>query len=375
MRATHRMGCAVGTKGQVLVAPADGLPEGIAPGTLVFTKRVKGKLRVFPAPAVRAPLADTHGHLVSFWSGKDQAQVLANAARAGVRALAVPWDPRGDRMPFGEFRRALRGWIDAAREQVREGIADGSFTSLLDVRMPHAGEAAAAGDAADPLCLFDRIRFLAGVHPYGAPDYTDEVHETLVAALDDPLCAGIGEFGLDYHFDADDDIEAAPHDVQIACMERQLALAIERGLPVELHLRNDDADEARTAHADAWRMLDRMGVPAGGCILHCFGEDRATMERFLELGCYIAFGGAATFKRNERVREAFAACPRERLLLETDCPYMAPEPIRGVECEPAMISITATALAQDRAARTGEDPDDVLRAAWENAQQLIFAAR
>ena len=75
------------------------------------------------------------------------------------------------------------------------------------------------------------------------------------------------------------------------------------------------------------------------------------------------------------MRAAFAAGPRERLLLETDCPYMAPEPIRGVECEPAMISITATALAQDRAARTGEDPDDVLLAAWENAQQLIFAAR
>ena len=81
----------------------------------------------------------------------------------------------------------------------------------------------------------------------------------------------------------------------------------------ELHLRNDAGDEARAAHADAYRVLAQVGVPRAGCVLHCFGEDRATMERFLELGCHIAFGGAATFKRNEHIREAFAACPRERL--------------------------------------------------------------
>ena len=107
--------------------------------------------------------------------------------------------------------------------------------------------------------------------------------------------------------------------------------------------RNDAGDEARAAHADAYRVLAQAGVPRAGCVLHCFGEDRATMERFLELGCHIAFGGAATFKRNEHIREAFAACPRERLLFETDCPYMAPEPIRGLECEPAMMPTTVTA--------------------------------
>lgn len=334
-------------KGGVLVAPAPGLPEDVPAGTLVFTKQVKGKLRVYPAPEMSVPLADTHGHLLSFWSGKDPVTVLVNAARAGVRALAVPWDPYGDRMPLPAFQQALRAWVTAACNEVCAG-------------------------AEDSLALFDHVRFLAGVHPYGAPAYTDELQASIATALDDPWCAGVGEFGLDYHFDADDDIEAAPHDVQIACMERQLALALERDVPVELHLRNDDADEARQAHADAYRVLARMGVPRAGCILHCFGEDRATMERFLELGCSIAFGGAATFKRNEQVREAFAACPLDRLLFETDCPYMAPEPIRGVECEPAMIAITATALAQDRAARTGESADEVLRAAWQNAERILF---
>ena len=119
----------------------------------------------------------------------------------------------------------------------------------------------------------------------------------------------VGEIGLDYHFDAEDDIEAAPHDVQMSCMARQLAVAVERDLPVELHLRNDPADDARAAHADAYRVLQEVGVPKAGCVLHCFGEDRATMERFVGLGCSIAFGGAATFKGNEEVREAFAAAP------------------------------------------------------------------
>lgn len=95
------------------------------------------------------------------------------------------------------------------------------------------------------------------------------------------------------------------------------------------------------------------------------------MERFLALGCHIAFGGAATFKRNDAVREAFAACPLDRLLLETDCPYMAPEPIRGLECEPAMIAQTADVLVFDRVDRTGELPKTVAQAAWDNAVGLF----
>lgn len=228
-----------------------------------------------------------------------------------------------------------------------------------------------AETAGSPLTLFDNVRFLAGVHPYGAPNYTDAVHAQVLAALDDPLCAGIGEIGLDYHFDYDDDVAPAPHDVQIACMARQLEVAVARNLPVELHLRNADGDEAREAHADAYRVLSATGLPAAGCVLHCFGEDRATMERFMELGCHIAYGGAATFKRNEAVREAFAATPANRILFETDCPYMAPEPLRGIECEPALIAFTVDALSRDRAARTGEDPAEIQLAAWENARRLL----
>ena len=217
-----------------------------------------------------------------------------------------------------------------------------------------------------------QLKYLAGVHPYGAPVYTDDIHAQIEAALDDPLCAGIGEIGLDYHVDYDDDVDPAPRDVQIACMERQLALAVERDVPVELHLRHEADDEARSSHADAYDVLRGVGVPQAGCVLHCFGEDTATMERFVELGCHIAYGGAATFKRNDEVRAAFAATPLDRILFETDCPYMAPEPIRGLECEPAMISLTVNRLVNDRVDRRGEDAQTIARAAWDNARSLFY---
>lgn len=343
-----------GSTGQIaLVETRAGLAVPIE-RYLELTYLKKGVPTELPAPA--RPLADTHAHLMSFWK-VEPACALARAAAAGVGALTTIWDPVADARvaaTAATFHEQLLGWIAEAREQLAQGIRAG----VVDERR------------AEPM-LFERVGYLVGVHPYGAPDYTDAVHEQVVEALSDPLCRGVGEIGLDYHFDADDDIEAAPHGMQMDVMARQLELACTRNVPVELHLRNDAGDETREAHADAYRVLTEVGLPQAGCVLHCFGEDRATMERFVELGCSIAYGGAATFKSNEAVREAFAATPLDRILFETDCPYMAPEPLRGMECEPALIALTADALAHDRAERTGEDPARILQAAWENARTML----
>lgn len=304
---------------------------------IVYTKKSK----TFELPRPQAPLIDTHAHLLSFWD-RDPVDALVRAGRAGVAGIVTLYDPVAD----------------------TEKLADaGAFSVWLRARL---SDAAAAGT--DMPC-----RYLAGVHPYGAAEYTGAVHAQIEAALADPLCAGVGEIGLDYHFDADDDIEAAPHDLQMQVMARQLELACARNVPVELHIRNDNGDEARVAHRDCLAVLREVGIPAAGCVLHCFGEDRATMEAFVELGCHIAFGGAATFKRNEAVREAFAACPLDRILFETDCPYMAPEPIRGLECEPAMIAQTADVLLYDRADRTGELPAQMAQRVLQNSRELFFA--
>lgn len=304
---------------------------------IVYTKKNK----TFELPRPQAPLVDTHAHLLSFWD-RDPVEALARAGQAGVAGIVTLYDPVAD----------------------AEKLADATaFSVWLRARL---SDAAAAG--ADMPC-----RYLAGVHPYGAAEYTDAVHAQIVAALADPLCAGVGEIGLDYHFDADDDIDAAPHDLQMQVMARQLELACACNVPVELHIRNDNGDEAREAHRDCLAVLREVGIPAAGCVLHCFGEDRTTMEAFVELGCHIAFGGAATFKRNEAVREAFAACPLDRILFETDCPYMAPEPIRGLECEPAMIAQTADVLLYDRADRTGELPEQMAQRVLQNSRELFFA--
>lgn len=341
------------------------------PLALIYRKKKKSKVTTYIPPRISAPVADTHAHLTCFWS-KDPAEAVARAALAGVERLVTLYDPVGDKLEPVEFRMQLDSVLASAREMLAAACGAGE---LADMRAVPAGARDGAPHRAMPpkaaLALPDKVRYLVGVHPYGAPAYDDAVHARLQTALQDSRCIGIGEIGLDYHFDADDQIEAAPHDVQIACMERQLALAMERGLPVELHLRNDAGDSEREAHADAYRVLRKVGLPAAGCVLHCFTEDRPTMERFVELGCYIAFGGAATFKRNEPIREAFAACPADRILFETDCPYMAPDPIRGLECEPAMIVFTVDALSRDRAARTGEEPAAVARAAWDNAVRLF----
>lgn len=327
---------------------------------LAFYKKKKR----FEAPVPAAPLADTHAHLMSFW-GKEPAEVLARAALAGVRQMTAVYDPLADERDPQAHAVQLRGWLADARELLEEA---GSLNApAYPVTDAHEADPALGRPAA----LLERVGYLAGVHPYGAPAYTDAVHAQVAAALDDPLCWGVGEIGLDYHFDAEDNIEAAPHDLQMEVMARQLELACARNVPVELHVRHEADDLARTSHVDAYRVLKDVGVPAAGCVLHCFGEDRATMERFCGLGCYIAFGGAATFKRNDEVREAFAACPIDRLLFETDCPYMAPEPLRGLECEPAMIGWTAAALACDRSSRTGENPDDIAYAVWRNATKLF----
>lgn len=289
-------------------------------------------------PEPWAPLCDTHGHLLCFWEA-DPHEALARAARAGVERMVTLIDPIGDEMSID----AYQAWLDNLL----------SATSKTEI---------------------PQVVYLAGVHPYGAATYTDEIHAQIERALADPRCVGVGEIGLDYHFDAEESMELPSHEVQIECFKRQLELACQRNVPVELHLRHEADDEACTSHVDAYNVLREIGTPQAGCVLHCFGEDTACMQRFVDLGCHIAYGGAATFKRNDAVREAFAATPLDRILFETDCPYMAPEPIRGLECEPAMIGITAQALICDRVDRTGEDATAIARASWENAERLFFKA-
>ncbi|MCH3967682.1 MAG: TatD family hydrolase [Atopobiaceae bacterium] len=315
-------------------------------GELFHSK--KGRVLVEPAPL--APLADTHGHLTVI-SQHDPARAIARAALAGVRLLVTPLDPVDDRHDMDAVLADLTAWQDRARGLLADAVKRGHVPPVWQAH-PGLPE------------LPDNVRLVAGAHPYGALEFDDAARARMGRMLADPRCVGVGEIGLDYTCDV-------PHDAQLACFSEQLAMARERDLPVELHIRDVRDDPSAEAHADAAALLAREGVPDAGCDLHCFTNDVEVVRPFLELGCHVAFGGAATFKRSDDIREAAVAVPLGRLLSETDCPYMAPVPLRGQECEPAMVCFSAACVADAREAAGVSTRLETYEALWANACELF----
>lgn len=321
-------------------------------GGALFHDR-KGNPVEVPTPL--APLVDTHGHLTSF-RAHDPALALARAAVAGVRLLVVPIDPVEDVPGRWGSVAELLGWLDEQVELAGRCLDEWAARGVV----PPAFE------GSDAPALLDNVRIVAGAHPYGAAELDDEAIARLRELLASPRAVGVGEFGLDYG-----PYNKVPYPVQEEAFRRQLRVAHELGLPAELHIRDAVGDAACGAHADAARILREEGVPASGCDLHCFTSDVKVMEDFTRLGCHVAFGGAATFSRSDDIRAAAVYCPERKLLSETDSPYMAPVPLRGEECEPAMVAFTAALLADVREAAGRGSRAATYRALWENARAFF----
>lgn len=286
----------------------------------------KGKVR--PAPELPdAPRVDTHCHLGML---ADPALAIARAAYRGFGLLCSILDPGDlegdpDDTPAAVCLERARGWCDAARGVVESWDAEGGSDAAGGISEGGTGpEGGCTGGSELP-----EIVFAAGVHPHNAR-FFDEARRDLERILDDERVTCVGEIGLDYHYDM------SPRDVQRDVFARQLEIAQERGLPVQLHLRE--------AHDDALGILRREGVPTAGCVLHCFNLDSRVLAPFLELGCHVAFGGPLTFKAAYDTRRASLTVPPERLLTETDAPFMAPEPLRGAVCTPDMTVFTLRML-------------------------------
>ena len=195
------------------------------------------------------------------------------------------------------------------------------------------------------------IRVAVGIHPEfvssATPDWLDVVRQ---AAAHPAVCA-IGEIGLDYYWE-----ENAPREVQVDWCRRQIELAMELDLPVILH--------DREAHEDTMNLI-REYRPRG--VVHCFSGSAEMARQVTDLGLYVGLGGAATFKNARKPVEVAASLPLDRLLLETDAPYMAPVPLRGKRCDSSMIAHTAARIAEIR----GMDVDALLDATRENANRLF----
>ena len=234
---------------------------------------------------------------------------------------------------------------------------DSDRRQVLDA-LPGAGVSLALNPGCDlpssraAVALAEQYEFLyaaVGYHPENCAPYVPEDLEVLRELAGRPKVVAVGEIGLDYHYDF------SPRDVQKQVFEAQLGLACDLGFPVVIH--------DREAHADTMELLKKYR-PKG--IVHCYSGSAEMAKEILKLGMYLGFGGAVTFKNARKTLEAAAAVPLDRLLVETDCPYMSPVPFRGQRCDSAMISHTAERLAELH----GIPAQELLDRTCENAERV-----
>ncbi len=198
----------------------------------------------------------------------------------------------------------------------------------------------------------------AGVHPHhAAEEDAGATDAALVAAAGRPKVVGLGESGLDYHYDK------SPREVQQAVFRRHIRASLDTGLPLVIHTREAENDTLRLLREEA------AGAPLSG-VLHCFSGSDRLAEEGLALGLMISFSGIVTFKRAEDLRATARRVPLDRLMVETDAPYLAPVPHRGKRNEPAYVVHTAAVVAET----LGVPPDRLAAATTANAARLFSSA-
>jgi TatD DNase family protein len=240
--------------------------------------------------------------------------------------------------------------FDADRDAAIERARAAGVERMLAIGTGHGPP-----DLETAVRLADRYPFIyatIGVHPHDASKATPETWTQLRELAAHRKVLAIGEIGLDYHYDL------SPREVQRAVFERQLEIAAESGKPIVIHTREawDDTLALLRTH---WR---------GAGIMHCFTGDEAQARQALDLGFHLAFGGVLTFPKADAVRQAARVAPDDRLLVETDCPYLAPVPHRGKRNEPAFLLETVRRLAEVR----GRAPEEIAELTTRNFERLLL---
>jgi TatD DNase family protein len=243
------------------------------------------------------------------------------------------------------------------------------FPDFAAERDPIVARARAAGvDTMLTICTrldeFDGVRAIAenydgiwcsvGAHPHEAKDHAGLRSQQLVALASHPKVIGIGETGLDFHYDL------SPRDFQEQVFRAHIAASRASGLPLIIHAREADREIARILEEER---------PLRG-VMHCFSSGRALAEAALGLGFYISLSGIVTFRNAEELRAIASDVPLDRLLVETDAPYLAPVPYRGKRNEPAFVSATAAAVAKLK----GVEPQHLAAVTRENFFRLFTKA-
>lgn len=270
-----------------------------------MSKKKKKEL-VFPLLGGDKQLIDTHCHLDMQPYQDDLDQVIAQAATCGVqRIVTVGID------------------LDSSRAAIRlAGEYPGLFATV-------------------------------GVHPHNVTHLTDQDYAELATLAKQPGVVAYGEIGLDFYYDH------APAAVQIDHFSRQVDLAKQLNLPLVIH--------DREAHAEVLEILTKAQPSPAGGVMHCFSGDAAFAQAIIDLGFYVSIPGVVTFKKAEVLQEAVRNVPLDRIILETDGPFLAPEPRRGRRNEPALMLFTAEKVAELK----GLTLEEVAEATTRNAEQLF----
>ncbi len=251
-------------------------------------------------------LVDSHAHLDNEQFSDDLEQVLKNADEAGVKQI---------------------------------------LTIGCDLK-----------SSARSIALADRfscIHAAVGIHPHDAQEATAEGLTILESLLNAPKVVALGEIGLDFYRNR------SPHDQQREAFRKQIRLAKKFNKPIIVH--------DRDAHTEVLQILREEGAEQVGGVLHCFSGDLDMAQACLDLGFYLSFTGNITYPKNEGLREVIAGIPIDRILVETDCPYLSPQPFRGKRNEPAYVTLTAEKIAEIK----GLSLEDVSRITNRNAYDLF----
>ena len=201
---------------------------------------------------------------------------------------------------------------------------------------------------------YDFIYAAVGVHPHDVKDLTEaDIQELKRMATENEKVVAIGEIGLDYYYDAE------YKELQKKWFKRQIELANELKLPIIIH--------DRDAHGDTFEIIKSTKSPEIGCVLHCYSGNVELAREYVKMGCYISISGTVTFKNNKKTKEVVREIPLDRLLIETDSPYMAPTPHRGKRNDPSLVQFVADTIAVEK----GVSYETVCKATKENAKRFF----
>jgi TatD DNase family protein len=243
---------------------------------------------------------------------------------------------------------------DAKFNDDRERVMERALAAGVETMMA-IGTGDGPADLETAVRLADRHTFIyatIGIHPHDAAKATADSFVRIRELAAHPKVLAIGEIGLDYHYDF------SPRDVQHSVFQKQLEVAAESGKPIVIHTREAWDDTMATLRRH-WH---------GGGIMHCFTGGVAQAQEALDLGFHLSYGGVLTFPKAEEVRQSARMTPEDRLLVETDCPYLAPVPHRGKRNEPAYVVETVRRLAEVR----GVAPEAIAEATTRNFESLCL---